>query len=109
MLIASFGLMVLGGRNVQLDATVKYGFLNFLATTIFLLGAGTDLWADGYAEHGRHPCPRAAGEPGGDGIGGGAAALGLRHEGGGIPGECLAAGVATTRRRRRSRRCWPGC
>ena len=40
MLIASLGLMVLGGRNVQLDATVKYGFLNFLATTIFLLSLG---------------------------------------------------------------------
>lgn len=40
MLIASFGLMVLGGRDVQLDGTVKYGFLNFLATTFFLLALG---------------------------------------------------------------------
>jgi multicomponent Na+:H+ antiporter subunit D len=40
MLIASFGLMVLGGRNIQLDGTVKYGFLNFLATTIFLVALG---------------------------------------------------------------------
>jgi multicomponent Na+:H+ antiporter subunit D len=40
MLIASFGLMVLGGRDIQLDGTVKYGFLNFLATTIFLLSLG---------------------------------------------------------------------
>lgn len=40
MLISSFGLMVLGGRNVQLDGTVKYGFLNFLATTFFLLALG---------------------------------------------------------------------
>lgn len=40
MLIASFGLMVLGGRDLQLDGTVKYGFLNFLATTFFLLGLG---------------------------------------------------------------------
>jgi len=40
MLIASLGLMVLGGRNSQLDATVKYGFLNFFATTIFLLSLG---------------------------------------------------------------------
>jgi multicomponent Na+:H+ antiporter subunit D len=40
LLIASFGLMVLGGRAVQLDATVKYGFLNFLATTLFLLSLG---------------------------------------------------------------------
>ena len=40
MLIASFGLMVIGGRPVQLDGAVKYGFLNFLATTIFLLALG---------------------------------------------------------------------
>ena len=40
MLIASFGLMVLGGRRRQLDGTVKYGFINFLATTFFLLGLG---------------------------------------------------------------------
>lgn len=39
-LIASFGLLVLGGRAVQLDAAVKYGFLNFLATTLFLLSLG---------------------------------------------------------------------
>ena len=40
MLIASFGLMVLGGRRRQLDGTLKYGFLNFLATTLFLLALG---------------------------------------------------------------------
>ncbi len=40
MLIASFGLMVLGGRKIQLDATVKYGFLNFLATSFFLVALG---------------------------------------------------------------------
>jgi multicomponent Na+:H+ antiporter subunit D len=40
MLISSFGLIVLGGRPVQLDAAVKYGFLNFLATTFFLLSLG---------------------------------------------------------------------
>ena len=40
MLISSFGLMVLGGKNVQLDGTVKYGFINFLATTLFLLALG---------------------------------------------------------------------
>ncbi|WP_332701440.1 proton-conducting transporter transmembrane domain-containing protein [Devosia sp.] len=40
MLIASFGLMVLGGRPIQLDGAVKYGFLNFLATTFFLLALG---------------------------------------------------------------------
>ena len=40
MLIASFGLMVLGGKRRQLDGTLKYGFLNFLATTFFLLALG---------------------------------------------------------------------
>jgi multicomponent Na+:H+ antiporter subunit D len=40
MLIASFGLMVLGGRPLQLDGAVKYGFLNFLATAFFLLALG---------------------------------------------------------------------
>lgn len=40
MLIASFGLMVIGGKPIQLDGAVKYGFLNFLATTIFLAALG---------------------------------------------------------------------
>ncbi|HHG90178.1 MAG TPA: Na+/H+ antiporter subunit D [Devosia sp.] len=40
MLIASFGLMIIGGRKIQLDGAVKYGFLNFLATTFFLVGLG---------------------------------------------------------------------
>ncbi|MBD8065369.1 Na+/H+ antiporter subunit D [Devosia sp. PTR5] len=40
MLIASFGLIVFGGRPIQLDGAVKYGFLNFLATTFFLLALG---------------------------------------------------------------------
>lgn len=40
MLIASFGLLVLGGGAAQLDGAVKYGFLNFLATTLFLLALG---------------------------------------------------------------------
>ncbi len=40
MLISSFGLMIIGGRKIQLDAAVKYGFLNFLATTFFLIGLG---------------------------------------------------------------------
>jgi len=37
MLISSFGLLILGGRKVQLDGAVKYGFLNLLATTFFLV------------------------------------------------------------------------
>ncbi|MBB4051086.1 multicomponent Na+:H+ antiporter subunit D [Devosia subaequoris] len=40
MLIASFGLIVQGNRPLQLDGAVKYGFLNFLATTFFLMSLG---------------------------------------------------------------------
>ncbi len=40
MLISSFGLLIIGGRKIQLDAAIKYGFLNFLATTFFLVGLG---------------------------------------------------------------------
>lgn len=39
-LIASFGLLVNGARPLQLDGAVKYGFLNFLATTMFLMALG---------------------------------------------------------------------
>lgn len=37
MLISSFGLLVTGGSRAQLDGAVKYGFLNFVATTFFLV------------------------------------------------------------------------
>ncbi len=40
MLIASFGLMIIGGRRIQLDAAVKYGFISLLATTLFLTAVG---------------------------------------------------------------------
>ena len=40
MLISSFGLIVMGGKPMQLDGAVKYGFLNFLATAFFLLSLG---------------------------------------------------------------------
>ncbi len=40
MLIASFGLLIMGGRKAQLDGAVKYGFINFLATTFFLIALG---------------------------------------------------------------------
>jgi len=40
MLIASFGLIILAGQPLQLDGAVKYGVLNFLATTLFLAGLG---------------------------------------------------------------------
>ncbi len=40
MLIASFGLIIMGGRKIQLDGAIKYGFLNFLATSFFLIALG---------------------------------------------------------------------
>ena len=40
LLISSFGLIVLGGRPMQLDGALRYCILNFLATTIFLVATG---------------------------------------------------------------------
>lgn len=40
LLISSFGLLVLGSEDRQIDATVKYGILNLLATTLFLITTG---------------------------------------------------------------------
>ncbi|WP_108395731.1 proton-conducting transporter membrane subunit [Devosia submarina] len=40
VLIASFGLIVSRSSALQLDGAVKYGFLNFLATALFLLALG---------------------------------------------------------------------
>lgn len=40
MLIASFGLLILGGRPEQIDGAVKYVTLNLISTTLFLAGIG---------------------------------------------------------------------
>ncbi len=40
LLISSFGLLVLGGERAQIDGAVKYGFLNLVATTLFLIATG---------------------------------------------------------------------
>jgi multicomponent Na+:H+ antiporter subunit D len=40
LLIASFGLLVLGGEREQIDAAVKYGLLNLIGTTLFLIATG---------------------------------------------------------------------
>ena len=40
MLIASFGLLVLGGRTIQIDGGVKYVTLNLISTILFLSGIG---------------------------------------------------------------------
>ncbi|MCB1508806.1 MAG: Na+/H+ antiporter subunit D, partial [Hyphomicrobiaceae bacterium] len=40
LLISSFGLIVLGNEHRQLDGSLKYAFLNLLATTFFLIAVG---------------------------------------------------------------------
>ncbi len=40
MLIASFGLLVLGGNKAQLDGGIKYVALNLVSTVFFLMGIG---------------------------------------------------------------------
>ena len=40
MLIASFGLLVIGGGKTQFDGTVKYVGLNLIATVAFIAGVG---------------------------------------------------------------------
>ena len=40
MLIASFGLLVLGGTKAQLDGGIKYVALNLVSTVLFLSGIG---------------------------------------------------------------------
>ncbi len=40
LLISSFGLLVLGAEREQIDGAVKYGFLNLVATTLFLIATG---------------------------------------------------------------------
>ncbi len=40
LLISSFGLLALGSEHEQIDGTVKYGFLNLVATTLFLVATG---------------------------------------------------------------------
>ncbi|WP_062014441.1 proton-conducting transporter membrane subunit [Aureimonas sp. AU4] len=40
MLIGSFGLLILGSEREQLDGATKYGFLNLIGATLFLLSIG---------------------------------------------------------------------
>ncbi|WGH77586.1 Na+/H+ antiporter subunit D [Jannaschia ovalis] len=40
MLISSFGLLVMGGKRIQLDAGIKYVTLNLISTILFLSGIG---------------------------------------------------------------------
>ncbi|MFC3217923.1 Na+/H+ antiporter subunit D [Tianweitania populi] len=39
-LISSFGLLVVGSTRAQLDGTLKYGVLNLIGTTLFLIATG---------------------------------------------------------------------
>jgi multicomponent Na+:H+ antiporter subunit D len=40
ILIASFGLLVFSGTPLTVEATLKYGLLNFIATSLFLIALG---------------------------------------------------------------------
>ena len=40
LLIASFGLLILGSERGQIDGATKYAFLNLVATTLFLIAVG---------------------------------------------------------------------
>ncbi|MBW3098635.1 Na+/H+ antiporter subunit D [Pseudohoeflea coraliihabitans] len=40
LLIASFGLLVLGSERAQIDGATKYAFLNLVGTTLFLIATG---------------------------------------------------------------------
>lgn len=40
LLIASFGLLILGSERGQIDGATKYAFLNLVATTLFLIATG---------------------------------------------------------------------
>ena len=40
LLIASYGLLVLGNDRIQLDGAVKYGVLNLVGTNLFLIATG---------------------------------------------------------------------
>jgi multicomponent Na+:H+ antiporter subunit D len=40
LLIASFGLIVIGNSKAQLDGAVRYALLNIVATTLFLIATG---------------------------------------------------------------------
>jgi multicomponent Na+:H+ antiporter subunit D len=40
LLIGSFGLLILGSEQRQIDGAVKYAFLNLIGTTLFLIATG---------------------------------------------------------------------
>lgn len=40
LLISSYGLLIIGSRDVQMDGAIKYAFLNLIATTFFLIAVG---------------------------------------------------------------------
>jgi multicomponent Na+:H+ antiporter subunit D len=40
MLISSFGLLILGSEHAQIDGATKYGLLNLMGTTLFLVATG---------------------------------------------------------------------
>ena len=94
MLIASFGLLVVGGGRDELDGAMKYVGLNLIATVAFLSGVGLLYGATGALNmadlHGRL-AGRAMRDA--DHRLGGVPDLRLRLQGGALPGVLLAAGL----------------
>ena len=94
LLIASFGLLVLGSERAQIDGAMKYAILNLLATTLFLIATGY-LYGDfgtlnmaDIAAQGSGPARLRAADDDRRAL-----LAGLRHEGGGLSGQFLAAGL----------------
>ena len=109
MLIASFGLIVLAGNPLQLDGAVKYGFLNFLATTLFLAALGLLYGLLGTLNMADIIGARQSRRSGTADRHRRALRARLRHEGRGLSGECLAAGLLSRAAGRPSRRCSAAC
>jgi multicomponent Na+:H+ antiporter subunit D len=64
MLLASLGLLAVGGRPEQLDATLKYFVLNALGTLVLLIGIAAVYGATGHLNY--DALARAAQEPNAD-------------------------------------------
>ena len=94
MLISSFGLLVVGGGQDELDGATKYVGLNLIATVAFISGVGLLYGATGALNmadlHGRL-IGRDARDP--DHRLGRLPDLRLRLQGGAVPGLLLAAGL----------------
>ena len=92
--ISSFGLLVVGSDERRIDGAVKYAILNLVATTLFLIATGYLYGVFGTLNmadlHGKVVGRRRSRA---DHDAGDAVPRCLRHEGRGLPGQFLAAGL----------------